>query len=209
MIFGAEFCKIHSQPAGEADPVPGRFRAGIASRQREGYADAKARSASAKPSMNMPAASIVQPASCTRPPSERDIDDQFEQQQPAQGACKRGQIPIAFDCAARSSVVADPRARSGIKSAQAKARRHEQDNNSPRARALTRAAAQGRGQDGGQLNEAFDIEFAWEEDVLRFRHSSVEGQLAVRRREVVIEAQLSLVLALMQIEHREFDTPVP
>lgn len=49
-----------------------------------------------------------------------------------------------------------------------------------------------------KLNEAFDIEFAWEEDVLRFRHSSVQGQLAVRRREVVIEAQLSLVLALMQ-----------
>ncbi len=49
-----------------------------------------------------------------------------------------------------------------------------------------------------KLNEAFDIEFAWEEDVLRFRHSSVQGLLAVRRKEVVIEAQLSLVLALMQ-----------
>jgi len=49
-----------------------------------------------------------------------------------------------------------------------------------------------------KLNEVFDIEFAWEEDVLRFRHSDVQGQLALRRKEVVIDAQLSLVLALMQ-----------
>jgi len=49
-----------------------------------------------------------------------------------------------------------------------------------------------------KLNEAFDMEFQWEEDVLRFQRPGVHGQLTVRQREVLIDAQLGLVLALMQ-----------
>ena len=49
-----------------------------------------------------------------------------------------------------------------------------------------------------RLNEVFDMEFAWEEDVLRFQRSGVEGHLALRHREVIIHAELDFVLALMQ-----------
>jgi putative polyhydroxyalkanoate system protein len=49
-----------------------------------------------------------------------------------------------------------------------------------------------------RLNEAFEMKFAWEEDVLRFQRSGVEGHLALRRREVIIHAELDFVLALMQ-----------
>jgi putative polyhydroxyalkanoate system protein len=62
---------------------------------------------------------------------------------------------------------------------------------SERARAAAEKVA-------ARLNEAFEMEFAWEEDILRFQSSGVEGHLALRHREVVIHAELDFVLALMQ-----------
>ncbi len=58
-----------------------------------------------------------------------------------------------------------------------------------------RAAAE---QLAARLNEAFEMEFTWEEDVLRFQRFDVEGHLALRHREVIIHAELGFALALMQ-----------
>ena len=49
-----------------------------------------------------------------------------------------------------------------------------------------------------KLIEAFDMEFEWEENVLRFQRPGVHGRLTMRPKEVLIDAQLGLVLALMQ-----------
>jgi putative polyhydroxyalkanoate system protein len=49
-----------------------------------------------------------------------------------------------------------------------------------------------------RLNEAFDLQFEWEGEVLRFQRSGVDGQLILGHKEVVIDAQLGFLLAMMQ-----------
>jgi putative polyhydroxyalkanoate system protein len=61
-----------------------------------------------------------------------------------------------------------------------------------------------------KLGKDFDMQFAWEGEVLRFRRSGVDGQLTLRRSEVVIDAQLDFLLALMkprieQLIHENLD----
>jgi len=68
-----------------------------------------------------------------------------------------------------------------------------------RAHALTprhaRAAAE---QMSARLGEAFDMQFVWEGEVLRFQRSGVDGQLTLGHKEVVIDAQLGFLLAMMK-----------
>ncbi len=68
-----------------------------------------------------------------------------------------------------------------------------------RAHALTpkhaRAAAEKM---SARLSEAFDMEFAWEGEVLRFQRSGVDGQLTLGHKEVMIDAQLGFLLAMMK-----------
>ena len=68
-----------------------------------------------------------------------------------------------------------------------------------RAHALThkhaRAAAEKM---SAKLGEAFDMEFAWEGEVLRFQRSGVDGRLTLGHKEVMIDAQLGFLLALMK-----------
>ena len=60
-----------------------------------------------------------------------------------------------------------------------------------RAHALTpkhaRAAAEKM---SARLSEAFDMEFMWEGEVLRFQRSGLDGQLTLGHKEVMIDAQL-------------------
>mgnify|MGYP001615493909 CR=1 FL=1 len=49
-----------------------------------------------------------------------------------------------------------------------------------------------------RLSQAFDMEFAWEGEVLRFQRSGVDGQLTLGHKEVIIDAQLGFLLALMK-----------
>ena len=49
-----------------------------------------------------------------------------------------------------------------------------------------------------KLSEAFDMEFDWDDEVLRFQRSGVEGHLTLGHKEVVIDAQLGFLLAMMQ-----------
>ncbi len=49
-----------------------------------------------------------------------------------------------------------------------------------------------------KLGEAFDMEFAWEGEVLRFSRSGVDGQLTLGHKEVMIDAQLGFLLAMMK-----------
>ena len=49
-----------------------------------------------------------------------------------------------------------------------------------------------------RLAEAFDMQFAWEGEVLRFQRSGVDGQLTLGHREVRIDAQLGFLLAMMK-----------
>ena len=49
-----------------------------------------------------------------------------------------------------------------------------------------------------RLSEAFDMEFVWEGEVLRFRRSGVDGQLILGDQEVIIEAQLGFLLVMMK-----------
>jgi len=49
-----------------------------------------------------------------------------------------------------------------------------------------------------RLSEAFDMEFAWEGDVLRFQRSGVDGQLTLGHKEVLIDAELGFLLAMMK-----------
>ena len=49
-----------------------------------------------------------------------------------------------------------------------------------------------------RLSEAFDMEFVWEGEVLRFQRSGVDGQLTLGDQEVMIDAQLGFLLAMMK-----------
>ena len=49
-----------------------------------------------------------------------------------------------------------------------------------------------------KLSEAFDMQFAWEGDVLRFQRSGVDGQLTLGHKEVLIDAELGFLLAMMK-----------
>jgi len=49
-----------------------------------------------------------------------------------------------------------------------------------------------------KLREAFDMQFEWEGELLRFRRSGVDGQLTLGHKEVRIDAQLSFLLAMMK-----------
>jgi putative polyhydroxyalkanoate system protein len=49
-----------------------------------------------------------------------------------------------------------------------------------------------------KLSEAFDMEFDWDDEVLRFQRSGVEGHMLLGHKEVVINAQLGFLLSLMQ-----------
>ena len=68
-----------------------------------------------------------------------------------------------------------------------------------RAHALTpkhaRAAAERM---SARLSEAFDLQFMWEGDVLRFQRSGVDGQLTLGHKEVTIDADLGFLLAMMK-----------
>ena len=62
-----------------------------------------------------------------------------------------------------------------------------------------------------RLSEAFDMQFAWEGEMLRFQRSGVDGQLTLAHKEVVIEVQLGFLLAMMkprieQSIHENLDT---
>lgn len=50
----------------------------------------------------------------------------------------------------------------------------------------------------GRLNEVFDMEFAWEDEMLYFRRSDLDGRLILGHKEVVIDARLGFLLAMMQ-----------
>lgn len=68
-----------------------------------------------------------------------------------------------------------------------------------RAHALTprhaRAAAEKM---SVKLGEAFDMQFAWEGEVLRFQRSGLDGQLTLGHKEVMIDVQLGFLLAMMK-----------
>ena len=68
-----------------------------------------------------------------------------------------------------------------------------------RAHALTpkhaRAAAEKM---AARLEEAFDMQFAWEGEVLRFQRSGIDGQLTLGHKEVMIDVQLGFLLAMMK-----------
>ena len=49
-----------------------------------------------------------------------------------------------------------------------------------------------------QLRKDFDIDFAWEGEVLRFERSGVDGELHVTAREVRLEAKLGFLLAFLK-----------
>ena len=49
-----------------------------------------------------------------------------------------------------------------------------------------------------KLSEAFDMEFMWEDEMLRFQRSDLDGHLILGQKEVVIDARLGFLLALMQ-----------
>jgi putative polyhydroxyalkanoate system protein len=68
-----------------------------------------------------------------------------------------------------------------------------------RAHALTprhaRAAAEKM---SVRLGEAFDMQFVWEGEVLRFQRPGVEGKLTLGHKEVTINAKLGFLLAMMK-----------
>ena len=49
-----------------------------------------------------------------------------------------------------------------------------------------------------QLRKDFDIDFAWEGEVLRFERSGVDGELHVTAKEVRLEAKLGFLLAFLK-----------
>jgi len=49
-----------------------------------------------------------------------------------------------------------------------------------------------------RLGEAFDLQFVWEGEVLRFQRSGVDGQLTLGHKEVTIDAQLGFLLVMMK-----------
>jgi putative polyhydroxyalkanoate system protein len=49
-----------------------------------------------------------------------------------------------------------------------------------------------------RLSEAFDMQFEWEGEVLRFQRSGVDGQLTLGHYEVIIDAELGFLLAMMK-----------
>jgi putative polyhydroxyalkanoate system protein len=68
-----------------------------------------------------------------------------------------------------------------------------------RAHALTpkhaRAAAEKM---SARLGEAFDMQFVWEGEVLCFQRAGVDGRLTLGHKEVIIDAQLGFLLAMMK-----------
>jgi putative polyhydroxyalkanoate system protein len=68
-----------------------------------------------------------------------------------------------------------------------------------RAHALTPKHARAAAEEmSARLGEAFDMQFAWEGEVLRFQRAGVDGQLTLGRKEVMIDAQLGFLLAMMK-----------
>lgn len=68
-----------------------------------------------------------------------------------------------------------------------------------RSHALTPAHARKAAEKmSARLSEVFDMQFAWEGEVLRFQRPGVEGQLTLGRKDVVIDAQLGFLLAMMK-----------
>lgn len=49
-----------------------------------------------------------------------------------------------------------------------------------------------------RLSEAFDMEFAWEDEMLYFQRSDIDGHLILGHQEVVIDARLGFLLGTMQ-----------
>ena len=49
-----------------------------------------------------------------------------------------------------------------------------------------------------QLSKDFDLEYAWDGNVLRFERSGVDGELHVTTREVRLEAKLGFLLAFLK-----------
>ena len=68
-----------------------------------------------------------------------------------------------------------------------------------RAHALTpKHARKAAEKMSARLSEAFDMQFVWEGEVLRFQRSGVDGQLTLGHKEVRIDAELGFLLALMK-----------
>ena len=49
-----------------------------------------------------------------------------------------------------------------------------------------------------QLRKDFDLDYAWDGNVLRFERSGVDGELHVTTREVRLEAKLGFLLAFLK-----------
>src|SRR5215510_11724831 len=49
-----------------------------------------------------------------------------------------------------------------------------------------------------QLRKDFDLDYAWDGNVLRFERSGVDGELHVTSREVRLEAKLGFLLAFLK-----------
>src|SRR5262245_62858061 len=49
-----------------------------------------------------------------------------------------------------------------------------------------------------QLRKDFDLDYAWDGNVLRFERSGVDGELHVTAREVRLEAKLGFLLAFLE-----------
>ena len=68
-----------------------------------------------------------------------------------------------------------------------------------RAHALSPEHARKAAEDmAARLSEEFDMEFAWEDQKLRFQRSDLDGHLILGSKDVVIDARLGFLLALMQ-----------
>ena len=68
-----------------------------------------------------------------------------------------------------------------------------------RAHTLTPKRARAAAEEiSARLGEAFDLQFEWEGEVLRFQRSGVDGQLILGHREVTIDAQLGFLLVMLK-----------
>jgi putative polyhydroxyalkanoate system protein len=68
-----------------------------------------------------------------------------------------------------------------------------------RAHTLTPKHARAAAEEmSARLSEAFDLQFVWEGEVLRFQRSGVDGQLTLGHKEVTIDAQLGFLLLMMK-----------
>ena len=68
-----------------------------------------------------------------------------------------------------------------------------------RAHALSpERSREAAGKMAARLSEAFDMEFVWEDEMLYFQRSDLDGRLILGHKEVVIDVRLGFLLALVQ-----------